>query len=234
MIGLTLVTVVAVLGAGLRASTTPAVTDQVQRRLRARRRRRACRSGPPRATTLAERAGRDERLARARPDTALVQGEEGADQRHRPGDDRALLQVRRGPRAPSDTLGAARERRRDRHQGLRRERGPEGRQRAGAHDARRATSARSSSAGIYDPPQAKQLLGRRQHDPAGVRRGLRAARRTATRSSTRTPRRPRRWRPPRRASATPSSTPAPSIRQGRHEGAWPRSWRCSTCCSASR
>ena len=143
MIGLTLVTVVAVLGAGFSATTRQAVSDQLRAdhvidgdeglRFRASE-----------GDALAGVAGRDERLARAVRHRARA-GRGGRDQRHRPGDDRGLLQVRLvgGLRGRARR---ARDRRRDRHQGLRRERGAHGRRPRGDHHPRRARSARSSSA----------------------------------------------------------------------------------------
>ena len=143
MIGLTLVTVVAVLGAGFSATTRQAVSDQVRadhvidgdEGLGFRASEGDALAGVPGVTNVSH----------VRSDTALVQGEEGADQRHRPGDDRGLLHVRLvgGVRGRARR---ARARRRDRDRGLRRERGAEGRRPRGDHHAGRATSARSSSA----------------------------------------------------------------------------------------
>ena len=67
MIGLTLVTVVAVLGAGLRTSVESAVTDQVDAPLLARRPATACRSGAAEGDALARVARRQGGLARPRP-----------------------------------------------------------------------------------------------------------------------------------------------------------------------
>ena len=103
MIGLALVTVVAVLGAGLKATTKNAVTDQVRadyvvdgkqglpfRRRRGRRARRHPR--------------RHRRRRTCGPTRALVQGEEidvsGIDPAH----DRPLLPLRRGRTAPSQAV----------------------------------------------------------------------------------------------------------------------------------
>ena len=113
MIGLTLVTVVAVLGAGISAGTKSAVTDQVH------------------ADYVVDgndglpfRAAEGDELAaipgvkaasHVRSDKALVQGKEQHDHRDRPGDDRALLHVRVDD-GSERTLGAARDRRRARHQ----------------------------------------------------------------------------------------------------------------------
>ena len=94
MIGLTLVTVVAVLGAGLKAATE----------------RRSTTSSTPATSidgeqTLPFRASEGDKLAatpgvtaasHVRSDTALVQGEEAGDHRDRPGHDRPLLRVRLG------------------------------------------------------------------------------------------------------------------------------------------
>ena len=92
MIGLTLVTVVAVLGAGMRNTVESAVTDQVTAAYIV-----DGNDGEPfeaaEGDALARVPGRQRRLARARRQGA--RGGQGAGRhRRRPGDDRALLQVR--------------------------------------------------------------------------------------------------------------------------------------------
>ena len=76
MIGLTLVTVVAVLGAGFSATTRAAVSDQVRADHVDRRRRGPADSGPRRATRWPSVPGVTN-ASHVRSDTALVQGEEG-------------------------------------------------------------------------------------------------------------------------------------------------------------
>ena len=154
MIGLTLVTVVAVLGAGLNASTKQAVSDQVQRRLRHRRQ-----AGPAvqgrRRRPAGRRPGCHGGVARplgqgARPG----QGEH--DQRNRPRDDRALLPLHMGRRLrPLERLGTdgalvTEAYAEDKHLAL------------GDHLSLQTPAGDKHTLtirGIYDPPDAKQLLG---------------------------------------------------------------------------
>ena len=98
MIGLTLVTVVAVLGAGLRSSVESAVTDQVDAAyIVDGDRRHAVRGRGGRRAR--ERARREHRLARPRRQGA--RGRRGAGRhRRRPGDDRAASTRSTGPTAP--------------------------------------------------------------------------------------------------------------------------------------
>ena len=156
MIGLTLVTVVAVLGAGLQRHRPSRDHGPGPRRLRHRRQGGPAVPGRRRATRWrrcpASRAPRTcaptRRSCRAR----------RADQRHRPGHDRALLQVRvvvkgserRARQLGSDGAIVTKNYAEDRP--------PEDRR------ARRVTTPSGDERtlvvrGIYDPPQAKQLLG---------------------------------------------------------------------------
>ena len=92
MIGLTLVTVVAVLGAGLRSTVESAVTDQVKAAYIV-----DGTDGVPfeaaEGDALARVPGVNDRLPRPRRQGARGRQGEGR-HRRRPGDDRALLQVR--------------------------------------------------------------------------------------------------------------------------------------------
>ena len=87
--------------------------------------------------------------------------------------------------------------------------------------------------GIYDPPQAKPLLGPVTMTQAGFDEAFRVAKNsftfidadaetgTALAGGGQGPRR----------RDVPHGR---RVSEGRHEGAWRRCWRCSTCCSASR
>ena len=158
MIGLTLVTVVAVLGAGINNATKSAITEQLRRRLRRRRQ-----AGPAvqrrRGRQARGDAGRAERLARPVGHRARA-GRAAGDQRHRPGDDRGLLHVRRGPRARTarSTQLGSRRRAREQEATPTDEHLKVGSTRVG-HDARRARSARSSSAASTTRREQKPLLG---------------------------------------------------------------------------
>ena len=170
MIGLTLITVVAVLGAGFNATTRSAVTDQV-RADHVIDGEEGVGFRASEGDTLAAVPGVTERLARAVRHRARP-GRGGHDQRRRPGDDRGLLHVRvvgglrTRPRA-------ARDGRRPGHEGLRRAGGPQARQPRLAHHAL-GRGAHAVVRGIYDPPKAKQLLG-----PVSMSRRLRRRLRAA-------------------------------------------------------
>ena len=102
MIGLTLVTVVAVLGAGLRSSVEGAVTDQVEAPY-------ILDSGDNLSFGAAEgdeiaKVDGVKSVSHVRTDTALVAGRGVRRHRHRPGDDRPVLQVRLGARATTRTV----------------------------------------------------------------------------------------------------------------------------------
>ena len=228
MIGLTLVTVVAVLGAGLSAATRrPSRTRSAP--TTSSTARRACRSGPPRATRWRGVPGVTG-ASHVRSDTALVHGEE----RTISGIDPATIahfytfDVVEGSEHALGQLGTdgaivTKDYAESQHLTV------------GAHVAITTPSGDERTLvvrGIYDPPKAKQLLGDVSMTQQGVRRGVHASRRTASRSSTRTPSGAP-SRPRRRASATPRSTPAPTTRRTPPR-TWPRCWRCSTCCWASR
>ena len=101
MIGLTLVTVVAVLGAGLQQlGTKSAITDQLHADYVV-----DGDDGLPFRAAEGDTLARDRRASRrprtSAPTRRCVQGEEQRDQRHRPGDDRALLHVQLDRRAPT-------------------------------------------------------------------------------------------------------------------------------------
>ena len=125
MIGLTLVTVVAVLGSGLRvvdaeggqATRSPPTTSSTASR--------SCRSGPPRATSSRHRRREGRHARPLRPRARAGQGEPG--QRDRSRHDRALLPLRLVEGLLRSHARAARNERRARDEGLRRERAPEGR-----------------------------------------------------------------------------------------------------------
>ena len=105
MIGLTLVTVVAVLGAGFSATTAVGRDRSAPRRLRDRRQ-----GGPAvpglRGRRAGEHARRHGRLARPLGHGAR-EGRGGRDHRHRPGHDRALLHGSTWSRAPSGRSGSS-------------------------------------------------------------------------------------------------------------------------------
>ena len=105
MIGLTLVTVVAVLGAGLNSATRSAITDQVDADYVV--------DGKD---DLPFRAAGGDKLAavpgvkaatQVRSETALVKGKETRDHRARPRHDRALLLASTGRRAPTGRSGSS-------------------------------------------------------------------------------------------------------------------------------
>ncbi len=163
MIGLTLVTLVAVLASSLGAVRHLGDQEGGPRRLCDRRQGRPAvprrRGRPPGA---GER--REERLARA-----LRHGDrrrQGAlRRRHRPDDDRALLQVPLGQGLRARAR-AARDLRRDREEGLRHGPPPDDRQVDPGHHAlgRQAHARRARN-----PQPPGGAAGRRQHDPEGVR-----------------------------------------------------------------
>ena len=144
MIGLTLVTVVAVLGAGFSATTRQAVSDQVradhvidgEEGLGFRASEGDALAGVPGVTNASH----------VRSDTALVQGEEGPISGIDPATIADFYTVRLDRRLRAHAR-AARDRRRARDEGLRRERGPEGRRRRCRSPRPRARSARWWSAG---------------------------------------------------------------------------------------
>ena len=114
MIGLTLVTVVAVLGAGITAGTKSAITEQVHADYVDRRQRRPAVPGR-RGRQARGDPRREGRLARPlRRGDRAGQGEH--DQRDRPRHDRALLHVQLDRRAPSARSAQLGDRRRARHQ----------------------------------------------------------------------------------------------------------------------
>ena len=155
MIGLTLVTVVAVLGAGLNASTKHAVSDQLRADYVRRREQRAARSAPHRARSSPRVPGVTA-ASQVRADVALVDGEEidvsGIDPATigrfyrfdwQPGSEQAL-----GRLGTDGALVTEELRRRSRPRGRRaaRLKTPSGEQRTVV------------VRGIYDPPRVAQLL----------------------------------------------------------------------------
>ena len=99
MIGLTLVTVVAVLGAGLRTTVESAVTDQVSAAYVV-----DGTDGAPFEAAEGDALARVPGVKTAshvRNDKALVGGEEQRRHRRRPGDDRAASTRSTGPTAPT-------------------------------------------------------------------------------------------------------------------------------------
>ena len=229
MIGLTLVTVVAVLGAGFSATTREAVSDQV--------RADHVIDGDE---GLGFRASEGDALAsvpgvtnasHVRSDTALVQGEEGPISGIDPATIADFYKFEWSA-GSERSARPARDRRRRRDQGLRRERGPEGRRSRVAHHAR-GRGAHAGGPRDLRPAAGQAAAGPDQHDPAGLRRGVHAAEEQLHVHRRGRRARPRRWRPRRRDSATPTITSAPSTRRTPPRR-WPRCWRCSTCCWASR
>ena len=231
MIGLTLVTVVAVLGAGLNTSTRAAVTDQLRADYVVDGERRAAVPG---------RGGRGARPCARRGGRLAGPQRQGG---------RAAARRSTSPASIRRTI--ARFYRFDWTRGVRRGRsrqlGTDGalvtKSYAKAHHLavgggwrsrrRRARSARSSCAAIYDPPQVSTTAPRRQHRPDGVRRCVPQPEERVhvprCRSRVRRGARGSRQGLRRRQAAHRGG-----LCEGRHEGRRPRSWRCSTCCSASR
>ena len=229
MIGLTLVTVVAVLGAGFSATTREAVSDQV--------RADHVIDGDQ---GLGFRASEGDALAsvpgvtnasHVRSDTALVQGEEGPIS----GIDPATIAdfyTFDWTEGSERSARAARDGRRARDRGLRREREARARRPRVAHHAR----GRGEHAGgprHLRPAAGQAAAGSDQHDPAGLRQGVHAAQEQLHVHRRGRRARPRRWRRRRRDSATRTTTSEPSTRRTPPRR-WPRCWPCSTCCWASR
>ena len=156
MVGLTLVTVVAVLGAGLRDSQEGAVKEQLHAGYVI--------DGKQQEPFSAEEG---EALARVpgvkaashvRSDARAGGSRRARGHRHRPGHDRAVLPVRLGQGVRAGAR-AARRRRSGRDEGLRRERAPRRSATVSRSPPPRARRARPSSAAIYEPPKGKALLG---------------------------------------------------------------------------
>ena len=169
MIGLTLVTVVAVLGAGINSATKSAITDQVHADYVVDGKQDlpfSAAEGDKLAATPGVQSA-----SHVRSDTALVQGKQQRGHRARPRDDRRVLHVRVDHRLGADARGswvpAARSSRKsyadDQHLKV----GSEVSVTTPSGDERTLVVR-----GIYDPPEQNPLLGDAQHDQAGVRQGV--------------------------------------------------------------
>ena len=230
MIGLTLVTVVAVLGAGITAGTKKAaISDQIHADyvvdgneglpFRAD-------EGDKLAATPGVKAA-----SHVRADQALVQGKENTVTGIDPATIARFYTFEWTTRLRAHAR-AARDRRRARDQGLRQGPAPEGRQPRVADDAV-GRQAHARRARHLRPAVGQRAARRRQHVPAGVRQGVRqpeeqvhVPRRDADAAAGAEGRGQglrRRQAPHRRR-----------VPEGRHQGHGRSSWRCSTCCSASR
>ena len=224
MIGITLVTLVAVLGSSLGKATTSAIKEEVHAGYVID----APEGLPFRADggdALARHRGRQGRLARAlRPGAGGRQATRR--HRHRPGHDRPLLPLQ----VDGGLAVEARSRRRDRDQEVRVVASP------GARQADRPDVAlgREAHAGrARDPRPEDPADGRGRHDPAGVRHRVQEPQEQPD-----VPRRRSRGRTGRAqgapgTSAAPGSTPERASRRTPPRR-WPACSRCSTCCSASR
>ena len=229
MIGLTLVTVVAVLGAAMNKSTKSAVSDQL----------RAGYVVDGNGQVPFSAAEGDELAAvpgvkaasHVRSDKALVKGEEidvtGIDPatiadfyrfEWTKGSDETARPARDGWGARDEEL-----RRRQRPRGRRPARDPVALGRE-AH-GRRARDLR--------PARGEARCSRTSASSRRRSTTRSRARRTPSRSSTPTRAPPRRSRRRRRTRAARPCTRGPRTRRTRRSR-WRRSWRCSTCCSASR
>ena len=232
MIGLTLVTVVAVLGAGISAATESAVTEQVHADYVVD----GTDGVPFRAAegdALARVPGREGGLARPLRQGARA-GQGDARHRRRPGDDRALLQVQLDRRAPTRTLGAARRptarsspRRYadDQHLAVG-ERLPIETPAGDKRTRRRARHLR--------PARGEPMLGDVTHEPAGVRHRRSRSRRTASRSSTPAPAPTQALKAAVDGLRRRQAPHRRRLRRRTRRRTWRASWTCSTCCSASR
>ena len=173
MIGLTLVTVVAVLGSGISAGDEVGDHEAGPRRLRDRR------QGRPAVPGLRGRQARgDARASTAashvRSDDAIVQGK----QRTISGIDPATIAhfyTFNWTTGSERTLGQLGSRRRDRHQDLRQGQAPEGRQRRCPSSRLGRQAHASSSAASTTRREASPMLGRRRGHAEGVRLGLQPA-----------------------------------------------------------
>ena len=230
MIGLTLVTVVAVLGAGVNRRHTRAVTEQVRRRLRRRRARQGVPFKAAEGDELAKVAGVEGSRTSARTPRSCT-----ATRTTITGIDPATIgdfyrfdwTAARGARSRSSAPTARSSRRRYAEAST----WPSA---AACRSRRRpATSTRSSSAGSTTAPE------RRRCSATSASAGRRSTRRYAHPRNSLTfldaddgcgrgdPVHGRRLR--RRPRAHHGR-----VRQGRDQGHGDVRWRCSTCCSASR
>ena len=233
MIGLTLVTLVAVLGAGIdtptqvgasRSSSTPTTSSTATR---------TCRSEPPRATSWRRSPG-VKAASHVRSDKALVQGKETHDHGRRPRDDRALLPLRLDARAPTARSPSSASDGALVTKSYAEAQAPDGRRRPLVdHDAV-GREAHAGRARHLRPAAAQPLLG----DVSITQQAFDAAF-TQPEEQLHVPRRRRRRRR-RRSRPRPQGYGDADVphrrrlREGRDQGHGHVPRRCSTCCSASR
>ena len=159
MIGLTLVTVVAVLGAGLRSSVEGAVTDQVEAPTTSSTPATALSFGAAEGDAAREGRRRRRRPRTCGPTPRSSTGEESDVTGIDPATIDRVLHVRLGHAATTRTVPGHGRRRRRGRQGLRRR--PRRRASASKLEIQSASGDERTVAvrGIYDPPQIDQMLG---------------------------------------------------------------------------